>query len=90
MIMLLRSKCEKKPFTSKLSVIAGTTFELGRPVSRPVRFYSRANGALLVSTQSNEFGEYKAYLPIDMAYTIISIDPNDRFNAVIQDNVVPK
>ena len=88
--MLLSSKCEKKPFTSKLSVIAGTTFELGQPVSRPVRIYSRVNGALVASTQSNEFGEYKAYLPLDTAYTIVSIDSNKNFNAVIQDNVIPK
>lgn len=90
MMILLKSKCERKRFTSGLFVVAGTTLELGLPVSRLVRFYSRVNGALLTSTLSNNFGKYKAYLPLDTAFTIVSIDMNKKFNAVIQDNVVPK
>ncbi len=74
----------------KQIVVSGKTMELGRPVSRPIRAYSRLNGALLKTTQSNGNGEYKFYLPHDVAYTIVSIDPNKKFNAVIQDNVVPK
>lgn len=76
--------------TSKLTVIAGKTTELGVPTSKRVRVYSRANGSLLASTKSNEAGEYKLYLPNDMAYTVISIDGYKKFNGVIQDNVVPK
>ncbi len=79
-----------KNATSKISVISGKILELGKPVSRPIRVYSRLNGSLLKTTQSNENGEYKIYLPHDVAYTILSIDPNKQFNAVIQDNVVPK
>ncbi|PZU20059.1 MAG: hypothetical protein DI589_18935 [Shinella sp.] len=76
--------------TLKSALISGHTLELGKPVSRPVRVYSRLNGALIKTTQSNENGEYKIYLPHDVAYTMVSIDPNKKFNAVIQDNVVPK
>lgn len=74
----------------KRIVVSGTTLELGNQVSRQVRAYSRANGALLASTQSDKNGKYKLYLPLDVAYTIVSIDPNKMYNAVIQDNVVPK
>lgn len=76
--------------TSRQSVITGKTLELGIPISREVRIYSRSNGSLLASTQSDVFGKYKAYIPLDMAYIVISIDPHKTFNAVIQDNVVPK
>ncbi|MFW2039280.1 hypothetical protein ACG92Y_12335 [Acinetobacter ursingii] len=89
MIQLLKSIIPK-PSTLKLQVVVGMTFELGNPVSRVVKAYSRLNGNLLVSTRSDDQGKYKFYLPHDIAYTIVSIDPNKKFNAVIQDNVVPK
>ena len=76
--------------TLKSALISGHTLELGKPVSRPVRVYSRPSGVLLATSHSNQQGFYKIYIPKDVAYTIISIDPNKKFNAVIQDNVVPK
>lgn len=76
--------------TIKQKVISGTVFELGVPVSREVRVYSRSSGILLATTTSNESGHYKIYLPSDSSYTVISKDPHKKFNAVIQDNVVPK
>ncbi|ENW95793.1 hypothetical protein [Acinetobacter sp. NIPH 298] len=74
----------------KLTVVSGIIKQLGTPVSRQVRAYSRENGSLLESTNSDENGQYKMYLPYGLAYTIVSIDSNKKFNAVIQDNVVPK
>ena len=76
--------------TIKQKLISGTVFELGIPVSRDVKVYSRSNGVLLATTTSDESGHYKIYLPYDGAYTVISKDPHKKFNAVIQDNVVPK
>ena len=75
---------------SRMTLVSGVTMELGMRVSRQVRAYSRANGSLIESTHSDKNGQYKMYLPHDSAYTIVSIDPNKIFNAVIQDNVVPK
>lgn len=75
---------------SRMTLVSGVTMELGIRVSRQVRAYSRANGSLIESTHSDKNGQYKMYLPHDIAYTIVSIDPNKIFNAVIQDNVVPK
>lgn len=76
--------------TIKQKVISGTVFELGAPVSREVKVYSRGTGVLLATTTSNESGHYKIYLPFEGSYTVISKDPHKKFNAVIQDNVVPK
>lgn len=76
--------------TSKTKVIAGRTFEIGAPKSKIVRVYSRENGALLKQVKSDADGIYKVYVPYDMAYLIIGVDGNKKFNAVIQDNVVPK
>lgn len=78
------------PTTSKQNVLAGKTLQLGVAVKRQVRVYSRATGVLLASTFSNVDGEFKIYIPIDLAYTIVAIDSLKLFNAVIQDNVVPK
>lgn len=74
----------------KLTIISGLTTELGVPMSKQVRVYSRASGALITSLKSQHDGSYKAYLPRDVSYTVIAIDETKTFNAVIQDNVVPK
>ncbi|MCO8059125.1 hypothetical protein [Acinetobacter towneri] len=75
---------------SRMAVITGVVMELGSPVIRQVRAYSRTNGALLESTYSNKDGKYKLYLPYDSSYTLVAVDSRKTFNAVIQDNVVPK
>lgn len=74
----------------KQTVITGLTLEMGVSKSKLVRIYSRGNGSLIASTKSDENGVYKVYLPLDLAYTIVAIDEHKQFNAVIQDNVVPK
>lgn len=81
---------ESTPTSAKLHLVAGRTFEIGKPVSRQIRAYSRGSGIYLASTRSDINGYYKMYLPLDISYTLVSIDPNKKFNAVIQDNVVPK
>lgn len=78
-----------KQTTLRLKVVAGTIYELGRPVAREIRAYSRSSGTLLTKSQSDKNGKYKIYLPYDAAYTIVSVDHNREFNSVIQD-VVPK
>lgn len=77
-------------FSLKQNIISGMVAELGRPVSRTVRAYMRSTGILLGSTVSDKNGRYKMYLPLSYAYTVVAIDPKKLFNAVIQDNVVPK
>ena len=76
--------------SSKQTIIAGKTLEMGVPKSKLVRIYSRNSGALLKQIKSNEDGVYKAYVPYDSAYLIVGVDQNKIFNATAQDNVVPK
>lgn len=76
--------------TRKVKLISGRTLELGVPKSKLVRIYSRNSGSLLKQVKSNADGRYKAYLPYDAAYLIVAVDSNKVFNAVAQDNVVPK
>lgn len=79
-----------KGSTPAVRLVAGTTFEQGLPASRAVRAYSHKTGILLTQIQSGLDGRYKLYLPYDLAYTLVAIDSRKMFNAVIQDNVVPK
>lgn len=74
----------------KWTIISGHVYELGVPVSRRVNIYNRINGMLIATIVSGEDGYYRVNAPLIQAYTITSIDPNRQFNAVIQDNVVPK
>lgn len=76
--------------TPNMRVIAGRTAELGVPVSRQVRAYSHETGVLLSQVRSGSDGKYKLYLPFDSSYTLVAVDSRKTFNAVIQDNVVPK
>ena len=44
---------------------------------------------MLSKTQSNHVGQYVLY-GLNAANYIVAIDPNNQYNAVIQDNVVLK
>jgi len=70
-------------------LIKGSTFKLGVPFSCEVRAYSRETGEMLSKTQSNYVGQYVLY-GLNAANYIVAIDPNNQYNAVIQDNVVLK
>ncbi len=77
----------QKSSTSKQKLVSGHTYELGIPKSKIVRIYSRENGNLLTAVRSDSNGLYRAFLPYSLSYTIVSIDENKVFNAVVQDNV---
>lgn len=79
-----------KPSSSRLIVIAGKVLQLGLPVSRKIRVYCRNTGILVKSGESDANGKYKFYLPDIGPFTLVSIDKHKLYNAVIQDNVVPK
>lgn len=79
-----------RDFALQTRHISGHVYELGVPVVRIIRAYDRNNGNLIGSTKSMEDGSYKLIVPIDTVCTLVSIDLNKKFNAVIQDNVVPK
>lgn len=90
-MILTETNLESKSSTSKQALIAGTTMQMGQIAPNcEVRFYDQSSGTKLLSVKSNNTGRYKVYLPRVSAYTITAVDKLGVFNAVIQDNVVPK
>lgn len=69
-------------------LIKGVTNKLGVPVSCQVKAIDRDTGRLLSSTHSGINGKYVLF-GTRKAF-VAAFDPNKQFNAVIQDNVVPK
>lgn len=90
MTFLATTRLPSRECTLGLKLIDGKTTALGGPVSREVRAYSRASGALLGRTHSAEDGTYRMYLPFEEEYTLVAIDKYDQYNAVIQDRVKQK
>jgi len=72
-------------------IIKGTTQKIGSTLSCLVRVYEKSSGRLIDQEYSDINGEYKfTNLKIGIKYLIMGFDPKNEFNAVIQDNVVPK
>ncbi|MDH1690806.1 hypothetical protein [Acinetobacter junii] len=77
--------------SSRQNIVAGTVQVLGVPVAnRLVRICCRETGYTLRTVRTNKFGKFKTYVSYDRNYLLLSTDPNQQLNAVIQDNVVPK
>lgn len=71
--------------------IKGTISQVGIPLSRPVRLYERSTGTLVSIAHSASNGNYGFRgLPAGIKFIVMAIDSTNQFNAVIQDNVVPK
>ncbi|WP_180096544.1 MULTISPECIES: hypothetical protein [unclassified Acinetobacter] len=77
------------PTSEKQAIITGFVKKLGLPHQSNVRAYIRQTGVLVANQKTDINGFYKLYVPPG-CYTLVAIDPNRKFNAVIQDNVVPK
>lgn len=72
-------------------VIAGKTKKLNITLPCVVRLYERISGNLVESTWSDIEGSYSFFnLNKNTKYYVMAMDPKSQFNAVIQDNVVPK
>lgn len=81
-----------KIYTSDPHTISGFVKIMGNiyPFA-PVRLYERLTGRLIKQAAADSNGYYFFNgISKSIKYTIISIDNNGLFNAVIQDNVVPK
>ncbi len=80
-----------KPCTMFKKLIKGSIKKLGKNYSfQKVCIYSRANNQLLSSTLSDSEGNFTLELNSGAPVYIVALDTNKQFNAVIQDNVVPK
>ena len=73
--------------------IEGMVKKLGFAFSYPCQVFllDRSNMQVIRKTLSDNHGKYRFEgLRQNYEYTIVATDPRKQFNAVIQDNVVPK
>lgn len=78
--------------TSTVASIKGSVRELGRKYTDArVVIYNKANLQLLAVRKPDENGDYQIFgLNTDLPCFIVGLDHSKQYNAVIQDNVVPK
>lgn len=70
--------------------IKGQVKELGNNIPCRVRLFEKSTGRLIVDVATDKFGNYKFLNLIKARFFIVAHHPASQFNAVIQDNVVPK
>jgi hypothetical protein len=72
--------------------IKGVIKKLGGDYSRvPVCIFKKSNRQLLWETKSKSDGSYSfRNIAKELECFVVAFDPNNQYNAVIQDNVVPK
>lgn len=77
--------------TGLLKMLKGSTKKLGANYAfQKVCLYSCANNQLIAATTSDENGNYQFEASSAAPVYVIAFDNAKQFNAVIQDNVVPK
>lgn len=71
--------------------IKGSIKKLGANYAhQKVCLYSRTNNQLIAITTSDESGNYAFRVSSAAPVYIVALDHQQQFNAVVQDNVVPK
>ena len=70
--------------------IAGVVKKQGIPYPCNVGVYDRASGRLIKKVKTDSAGRYEVTNLYKDSCFIVALDQNQQFNAVIQDNVVPK
>ena len=70
--------------------ISGYIKKIGTVFASRVRLYEKITGRLVADIQADEHGYYEFNGIFPAEYYIVAHDPSRQFNAVIQDNVVPK
>lgn len=70
--------------------IKGQVKELGNNIPCRVRLFEKNTGRLLDDVATDEFGNYEFLNLIRTRFFVVAHHPASQFNAVIQDNVVPK
>lgn len=70
--------------------ISGTIKEMGGNIPCRVRLFEKLSGALVADIETDKAGNYKFSQLMKTRFFIVAHHPASQFNAVIQDNVVPK
>lgn len=70
--------------------IKGQVKELGNNIPCRVRLFEKNTGRLMADVATDEFGNYEFLNLIRTRFFVVAHHPSSQYNAVIQDNVVPK
>ena len=70
--------------------IKGQITEKDAPIPCRVRLYEKLSGRLLMEKVTDDLGNYEFDHLTNTRYFLIAHHPELKYNAVIQDNVVPK
>lgn len=72
------------------SKIIGNIFKQGQAMQGRVRLHEKSTGKLICEKMTDDSGGYVFHNLNKLNFIVIATDPVSQFNAVIQDNVVPK
>lgn len=75
---------------SKGKSIKGRVSELSVPIPCRIRLFEKSSGKLIADVSTDKFGNYEFDHLTQIKCFIVAHHPTSKFNAVIQDNVVPK
>lgn len=70
--------------------IAGKVKEIGINIPCRVRLFEKISGALVADIKTDHVGHYEFTHLMNTRFFIVAHHPTNEFNAIIQDNVVPK
>lgn len=70
--------------------IKGNVAELGKKIPCRIRLFEKITGHFIFETTTDKNGSYEFNHLTNNKFFIVAHHPANQFNAVIQDNVVPK
>ena len=70
--------------------IKGRVSEKNTPIPCRVRLFEKLSGRLVAESQTDHSGNYEFDHLTETKFFIVAHHPQNQYNAVIQDNVVPK
>lgn len=70
--------------------IKGAVSEKNTPIPCRVRLFEKISGRLIADAQTDSSGNYEFNHLSETKFFIVAHHPKNQYNAVIQDNVVPK
>ena len=78
------------PIENSVYSIKGQVKELGNNIPCRVRLFEKSTGRMIADVETDEVGNYKFLNLMKTRFFIVAHHPENQYNAVIQDNVVPK
>lgn len=83
------SRAQYRTYSEGFSIV-GVVSEKNVEIPCRVRLFEKLSGRLVADIQTDHSGNYKFDQLTQTKFFIVAHHPKNQFNAVIQDNVVPK